>query len=189
MRNSQLAFVLAAGVLLGMPEPAGAQSTVPRGAGEWIRTEHASDDVQRTAELERITAPLPFFARGLARMLLKSSIRPPEVYVVHVREGEVSIRSDDAEPMILRVRTPQPADEDPPLGLDFGETGFVEYWQHGKKSRGTTRWQLSPDTTRLTIITTVLDDRFDGEFAYVANYKRRNGGEPVVAPGRDAGSR
>ena len=172
-----------------MPEPAGAQSRVPRVAGEWIRAERASDDARRSVELERITAPLPFFARGLARMLLKSSTRPPEVYVVRVREGEVSIRSDDAEPMILRVRTPQPAGEDTLLGIDFTETGFVEYWQHGKKSRGTTRWRLSQDTTGLTVITTVLDDRFDGEFAYVANYKRQNGGEPVVAPGRDAGSR
>lgn len=181
MRGSHFVFGLAVVALLGVPESAGAQSTVLPLAGEWIRTERPADDAQRTAELERITAPLSFFTRGIARMLLESSTLPAEVYIVGVGEGEVSIRSDGAEPVILRVRKVRDGGDSPLLGIDFTETGFVHYWQHGPKSRGTTRWRLSADATRLTVITKVLEDRFDGEFSYVANYQRRDGRESAAS--------
>jgi len=189
VRHGRLALALGVWALVGPPQLAGAESTLPPVAGEWIRTEHVADDDQRAAELERITAPLPFVFRGIARMLLESSTRAPEVYVVRLVEAGVSVRTDDSESTVMRVRNAEDVSEGAIVGIDFTETGFVEHWQHGSESRGTTRWMLSSDATRLTVITTVLDDRFDGEFAYEANYRRRGGGEPVAASGGDAGSR
>jgi hypothetical protein len=157
MRTHRLragAVVLAAGLLAtsgqaGLAPP----DDLARFEGDWLRSEREKDDSARGEAIEKLAAGMPFWARGIARAMMNSSMRPPESYTIRVTNTGLSIAEEDEEPIPAFVDLAPDAAEPDTTGPDGTERArimarmldgsLLQEWRHGDDSHGTTRWEVT----------------------------------------------
>ncbi len=115
--------------------------------GTWMRVDREVEDAARSAEIERVTANLPFVARGAVRLLMrrKRKMLPPERCRITAEDGVLAIQDDDqvASRFILDGEQ-RPGGEDL-LVRSWLEAGVVKQsWRQGADTDGSTVWRL-PD--------------------------------------------
>ena len=147
--------------------------------GVWIRSQRSEDDARRRAAIEEITQPMSFFIRGLARTVMKRSIRPAERYVIRAADIGLSIRAEDEAPETALLNGELDSDPDATVRSRPLADGFVQTWQARREesrdedvNRGTTTWRLDANDELLRVTVTVHDERFPHPLRYTTTYRR-----------------
>ena len=168
--------------LLGPMGPAASETLETAAlAGEWVRTDLASDDAARDAAIEQVTGEMSFLVRGIARAVMSRAMAPAERILIEDIPGGLRLRLGVDAPLERPLSSPPSAAED---GVTSTRTsaGFEESWRHDESTHGTTRWALSPDGSKLAVTALVVDGRFSGPLEYTTHYRRVYSGPPLGTP-------
>lgn len=161
--------------------------------GVWIRTRRSEDDALRRAAIEKVTQPMSFAIRGLARAVMTRSIRPAERYVIRPAEVGLSIRADDEEPVTALLNGRLDPDPDARVRSRLLADGFIQTWQEGRGevgdgdgdgNHGTTTWRVDANDGLLGVTVTVHDERFPHPLVYTTTYRRSDDAGSAVPSSR-----
>jgi hypothetical protein len=163
------AVVLAAGLLATSGQARLAPpDDLARFEGNWLRSERERDDSLRGEAIEKLAADMPFWARGIARAMMNSSMRPPESYTIRLTATGLSITEGDDQPIPAFVDPEPDAGEPETNGPDGTELArimarmpdgsLLQQWRHGEGSHGTTRWEVT-EARRLKVSIIAYDTR------------------------------
>ena len=150
--------------------------------GVWVRSDRQRDDLARAAEIDRATQGLPLLVRGIARVVIRRSMRPPERYVIRVDGEGLQIAADDDPEAVFR---PGPEAAEVASGDETVTTRIAagvpeKAWRHGENTHGSTRWRLlaGDDDEILTVEEEVHDRRMGVPLDIRTRYRR----QPVAGP-------
>jgi len=156
-------------LLAAAPGPARAGSFV----GDWARSpsQREADGAALEAEIERATASISVWTRGLARAFMRRHVAPTERYRISEAEGALWIHDLDTDTRWRVDGAPEPRESGAVTSRLEAPGRIRQEWSHGD-SHGVTVWTLAPSGDALAIAITVHHVRLPEPLHYRTHYER-----------------